>query len=179
MYQTYPKSLSTNTLQFQQETKQFQQEARANIQSLDNQMGQMTTAISWLEAQSSGKLPSQTVVNPRENASAIVLRSGKEVEIPIKAAHASLKQEKEQNVIASKNVPNDDEVPKCKFPPLSDYKPVPPFPQVFAKLRKYEQNKDLYETFHRCEVNIPLLDANKQVPRYAKFLKELCTIKRK
>ena len=33
------KSLATNTLQFQQEMKQCQQEARANIQSLDNQMG--------------------------------------------------------------------------------------------------------------------------------------------
>ena len=42
------KSLATNTLQFQQETKQFQQEVRANIQSLDNQMGQMATAISRL-----------------------------------------------------------------------------------------------------------------------------------
>ena len=52
------KSLATNTLQFQQETKQFQQEARVNIQSLEIQMGQMATAISWLEAQSSGKLPS-------------------------------------------------------------------------------------------------------------------------
>jgi len=48
-----------------------------------------------------------------------------------------------------------------------------------AESRKYEQNKDLYETFRRCEVNIPLLDAIKQLPRYAKFLKELCTIKRK
>ena len=75
------KSLAINTLQFQQETKQFQQEARANIQSLDNQMGQMATAISRLEAQSLRKLPSQTVVNPRENASAIVLRNGKEIEI--------------------------------------------------------------------------------------------------
>ena len=81
-------------------------------------MGQMATAISRLEAQSLGKLPSQTVVNPRENASAIVLRSGKEVEIPVKAVPASLKQEKEQNVIANKNVPNDDEVPNHKFPPL-------------------------------------------------------------
>ena len=44
------KSLTTNTLQFQQETKQFQPEARANIQSLENQMGQMATAISRLEA---------------------------------------------------------------------------------------------------------------------------------
>ena len=29
------------------------------------------------------------------------------------------------------------------------------------------------------EIHIPLLDATKQVPRYAKFLKELCTTKRK
>ena len=142
-------------------------------------MDQMATTISRLEAQSSGKLPSQTVVNPRENASAIILRNGKEVEIPVKAAPASLKQEKEQNVVADKNVPNDDEVSKRKFPPLSDYKPVPPFPQALAESRKYEQNKDLRETFRRCEVDIPLLDAIKQVPRYAKFLKEMCTIKRK
>ena len=85
------KSLAANTLQFQQKTKQFQQEVRANIQSLDNQMGQMAIAISWLEAQSLGKLPSQTIVHPRESASAIIFRSGKEVEIPVKAAPASLK----------------------------------------------------------------------------------------
>ena len=62
---------------------------------------------------------------------------------------------------------------------LSDHKLVPPFPQALTESRKDEKNKDLYETFRRCEVNIPLLDAIKQVPRYAKFLKELCTIKRK
>nr|XP_023907539.1 uncharacterized protein LOC112019245 [Quercus suber] len=173
------KSFATNTLQFQQETKQFQQEVRANIQSLDNQMGQMATAISRLDAQCSGKLPSQTVVNPRENESAIVLRSGKEVEILVKVAPTSLKQEKQKNVVKEKDIPNDNDIPKCEFPPLSDYKPVPPFPQALAKSRKDEKNKDLYETFHRCKVNIPLLDAIKQVLCYAKFLKELCIIKRK
>ena len=60
----------------------------ANIQSLDNQMGQMATAISQLDAQSLGKLPSQMIANPRENASAIVLRSGKVVEIPVRASPA-------------------------------------------------------------------------------------------
>ena len=54
-------------------------------------MGQMATAISQLDVQSSGKLPSQMIVNPRENASAIVLRSGKEIEIPVKAFPASSK----------------------------------------------------------------------------------------
>nr|XP_023928245.1 uncharacterized protein LOC112039586 [Quercus suber] len=116
----------------------------------------MATAISRLKAQSSGKLPSQTVVNPRENVSAIVLRSGKDVEIPVKAALASSKQEKEKNIVADRNIPKDDE--------------------ALAKSRKDEKNKELYETFRRCEVNI---DAIKQVPGYAKFLKELCTIKRK
>ena len=96
-----------------------------------------------------------------------------------KAAPALSKQEKEKNVVTDKDIPNDDEVPKRKFPPLSNYKPVPPFPQALAESRKDEKNKDLYETFRRCELNIPLLDAIKQVPCYSKFLKELYTIKRK
>ncbi|XP_041009434.1 uncharacterized protein LOC121253491 [Juglans microcarpa x Juglans regia] len=104
---------------------------------------------------------------------------GKEVEILVKAALASLKQEKEKNVVANGNVPNDDDVSKCKFPLISDYKPVPHFPQALVESRKDEQNKDLYETFCRCEVNIPLLDAIKQVSRYAKFFKELCTTKKR
>ncbi|XP_052172228.1 uncharacterized protein LOC127788158 [Diospyros lotus] len=160
-------------------SKHVNEEMRASIQSLDNQMGQMATAISRLEAQSSRKLPSQTVVNPRENVSAIVLRSGKEVEILVKETPTPSKQENWKNIVADKNIPNDNGVPKCKFSPLSDYKPVPLFPQALAESRKDKQNKDLFETFCRCEVNIPLLDAMKQVPHYAKFLKELCTIKRK
>ena len=39
--------------------------------------------------------------------------------------------------------------------------------------------KEILETFRKVEVNIPLLDAIKQIPKYAKFLKELCTNKRK
>ncbi|KAK4411814.1 Retrovirus-related Pol polyprotein from transposon [Sesamum angolense] len=49
----------------------------------------------------------------------------------------------------------------------------PPFPKRFTKSKKDEEA----ETFRKVEVNIPLLDAIKQIPRYAKFLKELCTNK--
>jgi len=42
-----------------------------------------------------------------------------------------------------------------------------------------EAEKEILETFRKVEVNIPLLDAIKQIPIYAKFLKELCTHKRK
>nr|GEW30607.1 reverse transcriptase domain-containing protein [Tanacetum cinerariifolium] len=55
----------------------------------------------------------------------------------------------------------------------------PPFPGRFTKSRKQEQEKEILETFRKVEVNISLLDSIKQVPCYAKFLKEMCTSKRK
>ncbi|CAN6707371.1 unnamed protein product [Malus baccata var. baccata] len=49
----------------------------------------------------------------------------------------------------------------------------------FRQSKKEEAEKDILETFRKVQVNIPLLDAIKQVPRYAKFLKELCTTRRR
>jgi len=42
-----------------------------------------------------------------------------------------------------------------------------------------EVDKEILDTFKKVEVNIPLLDAIKQISRYAKFLKEFYTHKRK
>ena len=54
-----------------------------------------------------------------------------------------------------------------------------PFPLRAIPNKKMEEvEKEILETFKRVEVNIPLLDAIKQIPRYAKFLKELCTHKK-
>ena len=64
------RALATNT-------KQVQQETRASIQNLENQMSQIATSVNKLEAQNSGKLPSQTVVNPKENVSVVMLTRGK------------------------------------------------------------------------------------------------------
>ncbi|CAN6547371.1 unnamed protein product [Malus baccata var. baccata] len=49
----------------------------------------------------------------------------------------------------------------------------------FKQTKKEEAEKDILETFRKVQVNIPLLDAIKQVPRYAKFLKELCTTRKR
>ncbi|KAL0417106.1 UNVERIFIED_CONTAM: hypothetical protein Slati_3542500 [Sesamum latifolium] len=57
--------------------------------------------------------------------------------------------------------------------------PKPPFPERFAKSKKEEGKKEILEILRKVEVNIPLLDAIKQVPRYAKFLKEMCINKSK
>jgi hypothetical protein len=48
-----------------------------------------------------------------------------------------------------------------------------------TKQRKVNHNSEIFETFKHVRINIPLLDAIKQVPSYAKFFKDLCTVKRK
>ncbi|RDX63850.1 hypothetical protein CR513_57667, partial [Mucuna pruriens] len=59
-------------------------------------------------------------------------------------------------------------------------KAVPlPFPSRPTSARKLESDDELLKMFRKVEINIPLLDAIKQVPKYAKFLKELCVHKRK
>ncbi|CAN6721162.1 unnamed protein product [Malus baccata var. baccata] len=49
----------------------------------------------------------------------------------------------------------------------------------FIQSKMEEAQNDILETFRNVQVNIPILDAIKQVPRYAKFLKELCTSRKR
>ncbi|RDX83795.1 hypothetical protein CR513_35254, partial [Mucuna pruriens] len=54
-----------------------------------------------------------------------------------------------------------------------------PFPSWTTSARKSELDEELLKMFRKVEINIPLLDAIKQVPEYAKFLRELCVHKRR
>ncbi|KAM2925944.1 hypothetical protein FF1_043379 [Malus domestica] len=54
-----------------------------------------------------------------------------------------------------------------------------PKPSRFRQSKKEKNEKDILETFRKVQVNIPLLDAIKQVPKYAKFLKELCITRKR
>ena len=54
-----------------------------------------------------------------------------------------------------------------------------PFPQRLISPQKVNQNFEILKLLKKVKVNIPLLDAIKQIPSYAKFLKDLCIVKRK
>ena len=54
----------------------------------------------------------------------------------------------------------------------------PPFPQVLRKEKNYVNQTEMLEVLRQVKVNIPLLDMIKHVPTYAKFLKDLCTVKK-
>ena len=66
-------------------------------------------------------------------------------------------------------------------PTLKDvvYDPPLPFPQRAQKGRKDQYPGHILDQFKKVQINIPLLEAIKEVPSYAKFLKEMCTHKRK
>ncbi|XP_071909585.1 uncharacterized protein [Coffea arabica] len=58
------------------------------------------------------------------------------------------------------------------------YEKLPLQPEL-EKTKKVEKEKELLDVFQKVEINIPLLDAIKQIPKYVKFLKDLCIHKRK
>ena len=54
----------------------------------------------------------------------------------------------------------------------------PPFPQALKAKKKTINQAEILEVTRQVKVNIPLLDMIKQVLTYAKFFKDLCTVKR-
>nr|XP_027122274.1 uncharacterized protein LOC113739242 [Coffea arabica] len=164
------KLLADSTCQMRQESQRFEQETRASIRNLEVQMSQLASSMSNFES-GKGKLPSQVIPNSKENASAMILRSGKEVQ--------SLKSKAARN--GDEQVAEEPEKEKVRTPP-----PIPktfdinaPFPDRFAKTKKEESEKEILDTFRNVEINISLLEAIKQLPKYAMLLKGLCTNRNK
>ncbi|RDX95156.1 hypothetical protein CR513_22357, partial [Mucuna pruriens] len=88
-----------------------------------------------------------------------------------------------QQLLRSTDVDSESDVgsePNADSYALQQDKTVPlPFPTQILSTRKPESDEELLRMFQKVEINIPLLDAIKQIPKYAKFLKELCVHKRK
>ena len=57
--------------------------------------------------------------------------------------------------------------------------PPAPYPHRLRALKKVNNHFEIYELFKQVKLNIPLPDAIKKIPSYAKFLKDLCTVKSK
>ncbi|XP_026410588.1 uncharacterized protein LOC113305802 [Papaver somniferum] len=147
------------------------------MRDVQNQVSQLANNINLLKAQVSGKLTSQSL-NHKENVNAIELRNGKQVKKPTTSpeTHESSVLEQEED----ETTPNKaDLVMNSHSKPLVSTNVTPPFPNRFAKSKKGTLYKEIYEIFKNIQVNIPLLEAIRQVSRYAKFLKELCTNKHK
>ena len=146
-------------------------------QKMDNLQYSITNINKLLEVQERGRFPSQTLPNPKgihevgsgmdEVKSIITLRSGKEVDQPLPKPVEESRQGEEmqpEHILLEKD--------------LMKYRIPPPFPQALRGKKKATQQVGILEVLRQVKVNIPLLDLINQVPAYAKFLKDLCTIKK-
>ncbi|CAN6685897.1 unnamed protein product [Malus baccata var. baccata] len=171
------------------------------VDQMEKQIGQIAEFVGQFREQ--GKLPSSTIVNPNggfEYAKAMGLRSGKQVGSDPQPSNSGsneveelIIEEEEQNTPTARVETRLSQAPKAPKPSNSSNKrkevpilinsnvvpPNVPFPRRFMQSKKEEAKKDILETLRKVQVNIPLLDAIKQVPRYAKFLKELCTTRKR
>ena len=150
-------------------------------QKMDNLQYSITKINKLLEVQERGRFPSQTLPNPKgihevgssnnsgmdEVKSIITLRSGKEVDQPIPKPVEESRQGEEMQ---PEHILLEEDSMKYRIPP--------PFPQALRGKKKATQQAGILEVLKQVKVNIPLLDIIKQVPPYANFLKDLCTIKK-
>ncbi|XP_050142227.1 uncharacterized protein LOC126618186 [Malus sylvestris] len=167
------KSLEDLIASLANSTQSHQQKTDKAIENLERQMSQLASLMG--QQHQPGRLPSQTVVNPNvEQMNVVTLRSGKEVFEQDKASTETEKSPKDTEL----NKKDYDKVSKEVQNSFNSYVPIP-FPRRFMKSKKEQTDKEILDTFQKVQVNLPLLDAIKQVPKYAKFLKELCTNKRR
>ena len=61
-----------------------------------------------------------------------------------------------------------EDIMKKSMPPL--------FPQALRGKKRVNNHTEILEVLRQVKVNIPFLDMIKQVPTYAKFLKDLCIV---
>ena len=148
----------------------------------ENLQSSITRLSNQQQGPENGKFPSQTQQNPRgmheigsasypnaridEVKAVVTLRSGRElrpvVPDPDKKAPTVVEPLEEEQLPG-------EEVKHCV---------PPPFPQALRKREKSVNQTEILEVLRQVKVNIPLLDVIKQVPTYAKFFKDLCTVKR-
>ncbi|XP_026379646.1 uncharacterized protein LOC113274484 [Papaver somniferum] len=175
------------------EVQRNQQNSDRDISNIETQIIQLSNRLNDRE---NGRFPSQTTPNPKgvnqvngsgssnhnEHVKAVItLRSGKTLENSVESPKDSSLTEKETEVdqTSSKdpNDPESDKSPSEESTPERVYVPPVPFPQRLSK-KKPSTYAEILDIFKQVKVNLPLLDAIKHVPSMAKFLKEMCTVKR-
>jgi len=148
-----------------------------SISKLETQVGRLANA---LNKRMEGTLPSQPVVNPKghcmidENTASsskhnqvqavTVLRSGKIVDNKVEQKKDEESEpSKKSNQAKDKGVVQDD-IPISAVP----YAPKAPFPERLKESTQFgkqgEKIQDMLEIFKQVKINIPLLDAIKQIP---------------
>ena len=128
---------------------------------------------------------SESSIEKDEVKAVITLRGGKQVDQPMPKPKENKRGEQKENVkeqekgeeVNEDDRSKEDEILKEEVK-KKDMLLAPPFPKALQSKKVINNAPEIFEVLKQVKVNIPLLDMIRQVPTYAKFLKDLCTIKR-
>ncbi|CAN6725504.1 unnamed protein product [Malus baccata var. baccata] len=173
-------------------TSQEIQNLHASMKNMEKQIGQIALQVS---ERAPGTFPSQTVPNPRgrEECNAVhTLRSGKSYNSKHEnsvgnSQAAELPQPKSAN-FADSEISADSGQSQDRSENTAEattktaervYEPPMPYPERLKPKAKDQQSTDFMKTLAKVQINLPLIDAIKNIPSYAKFFKDVCTKKKK
>ncbi|XP_050895893.1 uncharacterized protein LOC127102582 [Lathyrus oleraceus] len=176
--------MAAHNVQFQEETRNNQKNTTTSIKNLEVQMGQIAQQLaSSSEAQDA--LPSAIVTTPRKhnNVSAVITQSGKSNEV-----FEEVDEEEDQLIEVNLEIKENEVVREEVVAPkvvvketVIEPKPVIklPFPTRNKKKGQHEKNFEKFlKLFKKLEINILLLEALEQMPRCAKFMKDIISKRR-
>ncbi|GKB12046.1 hypothetical protein Tco_0845969 [Tanacetum coccineum] len=117
-----------------------------------------------------GTLPSFTKTNPRGLAHAITTRSGLNFQPP----KNPLEDSNGLQNLTTEHIPTTEKI-SPKQTHNSTKKPDPPIPfhSRLKKEKEKEQFQKFLENLQQLYINIPFIEALEQMPKYAKFMKNL------
>ncbi|XP_042404566.1 uncharacterized protein LOC121994678 [Zingiber officinale] len=145
----------------------------------DGQIGQLASSSS----RALGQFPIKPDVNRIEHYNLIELRSGRTLGDPQVTTPKGMKAEEELSPPTPKSTQmQEDEESTIKVEetlPLNPQSQVVPFPQRLVMLKEDEEFGRFLEKVKEICVEVPLIDAILQMPKFAKFLKDIMSNKRR
>nr|XP_009617255.1 uncharacterized protein LOC104109611 [Nicotiana tomentosiformis] len=125
-----------------------------------------------------GALPSDTEANPKASINVVSLRNGRQLEeVQSKKRKQVTFNEKPATIELESEKSKESEKPAekavAKQPPPLVVRPPPPFPQRLQKVKDNTAYKRFLNILKQVQINIPLVDILQEVPKYAKYIKDI------
>jgi len=139
--------------------------------------GHISSILNLLSQRPQGSLPTQTEPNPKEkneHCKVVTLRSGKELNLENNQNVQAPEKKKEVPTEGSTSTNHNKGKEKVEQEEVSV-----PFPHRLNNEHNDKQFSRFLEMFRKLHINIPFAEAIAQMPKYAKFLKDIISNKKK
>ncbi|XP_019251428.1 PREDICTED: uncharacterized protein LOC109230377 [Nicotiana attenuata] len=158
-----------------------QQAQAATMRNLERQMGQLASAQNIRPV---GALPSDTEANPKASLNVVSLRNGRQLEeVQSKKRKQVTFNERPATIESTSEKSKESEKPAgeavAEQPPPVVARPPPLFPQRLHKVKDNAAYKKFLDILKLVQINIPLVDILQEVPKYAKYIKDILANKRR